>query len=183
MTPTWQTVSEPEVLFALQTQGVSHRDAETMQRELRAKLEHQTEMQKDATVGRMVGDRLVTLHANSSGFEIGVMAFQSSWSHEASTLNDAAVQATMLELQTSLQALRDTCQTQWTEPPDAVRHWMTGLDASGPFLALESWLQFGELLEAHPDAPEMVLQVWLSSTGVALVEGTWVSRAGTSSQT
>jgi hypothetical protein len=182
MTPTWQPVSEPEVLAALQTQGVSHTDAETMQRELRAKLEHQAEADKDATVGRMVKDRLVTLHRDASGYEVGVMGFPGSWMDEASSLGNNAVRTAMLELQASLQGLRDVCQTHWSEPPDGVRHWMAGLDPSGPFLALESWLQFGELLAAHPDAPPNVLQAWLGATGVALIEGSWVSRAGFTSQ-
>jgi hypothetical protein len=182
MNPTWQPVPERDVLEALHSQGVSPRDAETMHRELQIKLEHQAEGDMDATVGRMVGGQLVTLHRDAGGFEIGVVRFPTSLVDEASSLSDDGVQATMLEVQRSLNALCETCQAHWSDPPSSVRHWMAGLDSSGPYLALESWLQFGELLEEHRDAPEIVLQAWLSATGVALVEGTWVNRAATSSQ-
>ncbi|NJK42886.1 MAG: hypothetical protein HC933_00280 [Pleurocapsa sp. SU_196_0] len=181
MNPTWQPVTEPDVLEALQTNGVTLEDAELMRRELSVKLEHRLEMDLDATVGRMVNGKLVTLHCDSNGYEVGVMAFPGTRAQEASSLNDDGVQTTMLELQAALQGLRDTCQEHWVQPPTAVRHWMAGLDSSGEFLSLESWLQFGELLEMHPDAPEVVVQAWLGATSVALVEGTWVSRADSSS--
>ena len=173
----WQPVTEPEVLTALRTQGVALEDAEIMRCELSAILEERPEADLDATVGRMVNGNLVTLHRDSSGYEVGVMAFPGTLASEASSLNDDGVQTTVLELQAALQALRDTCREHWTRPPSTVRHWMAGLDSSGECLALESWLRFGELLEDHEDAPAIVVGAWLGATSVALMEGTRLRRA------
>jgi hypothetical protein len=180
--PVQHLVSESDVLKALIARGLTLEAAQSLVAELNHKCAGRLEAEVDETVGRLVNGQLVTLHRHGDSVELGVVSFPESWEVEASRLNDAGVQAGLQHVQHALLELRDLCRLEWLEAPIEVNRWCAGVEASEALLAMNSWLQFGELLEQHEDAPQSIVEAWLGVTGMALVEGRWASDHGSSAR-
>jgi hypothetical protein len=180
--PVQNFVSESDVLKALIARGLTLESAQSLITELNNKCTGRLEAEVDEPVGRLVHGQLVTLHRHGDSFEVGVVSFPEAWETEASRLNDAGVQAGLQHVQHALLELRDLCRLDWLEAPIEVKRWCGGVEASEALLAMDSWLQFGELLELNEDAPQSIVEAWLGVTGMALVEGRWASDHGSSAR-